>query len=223
MARLLNNDLRERTVQKVIRDTFAEREAGLKRAVAAFAGLAYVKLVDPHFLAVVNNLPPEWFLRTDSIEITWTEPSKKGRSDMVHSLISPLHLLDESSRQEKYVFFMSGVAPFPSCSLKHFASSATLSLDGSEDEPVLRKIYDGMVETARAIVKEREAMQQQLRNLLASCRTVERFVEIAPELKSFIPPEAFAERAPMPAPIVGTLITDLMKCGLKVQEVEVSA
>lgn len=50
---------------------------------------------------------------------------------------------------------------------------------------------------------------------------MQRLIEIAPELKPYIPAEAMAERAQLSVPVVGTLITDLMRSGLKLSTVEV--
>lgn len=215
MARNLTNAMRETVAGRVIRATFDAREKELKAAGVAFADKAYRLLVDEHFQAVADSLPREWFKRTESILIS-ERIEQSDRSPYVMSYRTIEELLDRRYSRIEY-FSMSRSQLFPYSAVDGYG--VRLYVTGPNAE-ALRADYAAIEEMADAFLKERSALTERINGLLHSVRTVQRLVEVAPELKTYLPDEAFEERAPMPAPIVGTLITDLMKAGLQLSTVE---
>lgn len=221
-AKPLNNDLREAIVNTVIRATFADRENELKAAVTAFADRCYAKLIPAQFAAIADSLPSDYFMRPKQIKVSYEE-NREGRGACRHTLESPLFSLENAThtRRGEYILPLSAARPVPYCMGERFDYHASLSLDGQKAKAGILKEHEGLMKTAELIVKEREQHRERLHGLLASIRTVQHLIEIAPELKPYIPAEAMAERAQLPVPVVGTLITDLMRSGLKLSTVEV--
>ena len=219
MNKPLSKDLREQIVNNVIRATFAERENELKAAVTAFADRCYAKLIPPQFAAIADSLPRDYFMRTDRLKVFCTE-KHDGNSPCKKTLVSPLINVEINinPRRNEYILLLSTAHPVPYSLGNGYDHCASLSLDGHTCKSAILKEHEGLIKTAQLIIKERDQHRERLHGLLASIRTVQRLVEIAPELKPYIPADALAERAPLPAPVVGSLITDLMRSGLKVQE-----
>lgn len=221
MSKQLTKEIRAEIVARVIRETFAQRESELKKAVTAFADRAYEKLIPEQFLAVAGSLPAEYFLHTSTINLerVW----KREKSDQIVTMDNPTDsLTPESQRINKHNgdFTMSGKRPFPHALVDNWNYRGKFRLEDGDIAKSLIKEHDGLDKVAVAIASEKKAMRDRLNALLGSIRTIKTLIDVAPELKPFIPSDAMEVRAPMPAPVVGTLITDLMKAGLKLQTVE---
>lgn len=221
MSKLLNKEIRQEIIDSVIVATYAARENALAEAVRDFADLAYLAIVPEQFIAVAASLPSNYFSRTETLEIKVIElrDGNKARRDLVNPYFS-VKEHDGFRRYEKYVFKQSKPRPLPFF-LAPGHGTTFLVLDEQDQRDELLDQHAQLERIADRIISERKQLIERLSSLLASIRTVERFVEIAPELKPFVPADALASKAPMPVPVVGTLITDLMQSGLKLSTVEV--
>lgn len=221
MSKQLTKEIRAEIVARVIRETFAQRESELKKAITAFADRAYEKLIPEQFLAVAGSLPVEYFLQTSTINLerVW----KREKSDQIVTMDNPADsLTPESQRINKHNgdFTMSGKRPFPNSLVDNWNYRGKFRLEDSAAAKSLIKEHEGLATVALTIASEKKSMGERLNALLGSIRTIKALLDVAPEMKPFIPADAMEVRAPMPAPVVGTLITDLMKAGLKLQTVE---
>lgn len=225
MARKLNKDLRKRIIDATIAATFKDRIDSLRKKVVLFADQCYEDLIPEQFSAISPSLPPEWFRTTDSIEIIVGERRKDG-TPLNYSLENPLRLVAEDrrsndlGRRSKDLFDLSEKRPFPAHLCERWELSGKFSVGNDVLGTSVKSAWQFLMNEAEKIRNESATMADRLGVLLASCLTVEAFLALSPELKPFVPAEAFKEPKKLPAPVVGTLIQDLMKSGLQLQTVE---
>ena len=223
MSKPLNNNIRQAIIDAVMVATFDARKKALVERNVAFADRAYATLIPAQFATIEKSLPPEWFLRTTTLRLN--RVIRQRQSDRVTSLESVCSILDrrQGVRNTDYDFRMSSSRAFPHSSTRLANWCGTLELDDSEASTSLIAEHEAIARDAERWLKERLERSERLSAFLASVKTVQRLVETAPELKPYIPAHALADRAPAPAPIVGSLIVDLMRSGLNLNEVEIRA
>lgn len=220
MARLLNKDIRERIISAVLTSTFSVRMDRIRKKVDSFAAECYDRLVSDFFKEQVQALPREWFIRKGSIKVSYTPEQKNYQDGLINPHKFMLKEINGSIAREELLIELERSLPFPANQAENYSSSANLSLDGSEFRKELLDHHQAILNSAKKICREYAAMKEKLVTLLYSVKSVQGLVDIAPELKPFIPAFAFEERHSMPAPVVGTLITELMKAGLRLDQKE---
>lgn len=214
MACRLTNATREIIAERVIRATFDAREKALKAAGVDFADQAYRLCIGSHFRTIAGSLPREWFYHSRDMIVA--RRIEQGNSSIyIHDLETVAVMLG-ADRWRNKAFEMSVSQPFPDSAV---SSQACVFVSGADGD-VLLAAHTALEKTAEALKKEKASLTERINGLLHSCRTVQRLMEVAPELKPYLPADAFEERAPLPAPVVGTLITDLMKSGLQLSTAE---
>lgn len=221
MSKQLTKEIRAEIVARVIRKTFSQREEELKKAVTAFADQAYEALIPEQFLSVAGSLPADYFLQTSSVR--FCHRIEKGKSEQIISLYNPTRLLDHKSasvRRNESEYSMSRKRPFPHFLGEEYNYCGKFIIRHPAGASAIVAEHERLEKVAVAIADEKKAMEERLNGFLASVRTFKALLDVAPEMKPFIPADAMEVRPPMPAPVVGTLITDLMKAGLKLQTVE---
>lgn len=222
MSKQLTKEIRAEIVARVIRKTFSQREEELKKAVTAFADQAYEALIPEQFLSVAGSLPADYFIQTAGVMFSH-RIERKGQSEQIIILYNPTRLLDHktaSVRRHEKDYAMSRKRPFPYFLANTFCHCGDFIIRHQAGASAIVAEHGRLEKVAGAIADEKKAMEERLNGFLASVRTFKALIDTAPELKPFIPADAMEVRAPMPAPVVGTLITDLMKAGLKLQTVE---
>lgn len=198
MAVTLNKIMREDIKHAIIKATFDQRVKELEQKRPAIAQRIYESLL-PDGFAEVAKAHPDWF------------PSVSAFDVYIDGNRCQFALLDNYHRID-----LPGARRIP-----RFVTGGYGTPDVQIDSKVATDIAAALTkqqEAEEALVAERKALSASLAGILASCRTVEKFLEIAPELADYVP-EAFkqaTQRGGLPAVQVGDTITKLMAAGLKV-------
>lgn len=211
MAINLNKQNRGDIINAIIKSTFDKREQELKSKHTELAQLAYEAAMPEGFIQKTKSLPDGWLCQCSMVNIkidgcTYTMPlSAKLRDDGTYQTISELNL--------------PGVRKFPANMGRHY-SAPYLNLSTSGTGAEVAAMVIAQLDAERALVREKKGLHAQLSGILHSLKTVEKFVEVAPELAQFIPEHIrnATQRSGLPTVQVGSLITSLMQAGLSIPE-----
>lgn len=218
MNKPLSKDLREQIVNNVIIATFAERENALNIGSELFAEKAYSRLIPADFAAAVKRLPKKYFSCHNQFRIARTIEAEDGNSQE-ENLVFPPRLINYIDHVNVECFPAIGCKPFPSYLVDRLGSP-TFMLDGHQKAENILDEYSDLKKKADQISGEKLYHEAKLKSFLGEFRTVKQLIEACPELKSFVPAYGLCELDQQANPVVGSLITDLMRSGLKLSTVE---
>lgn len=206
MPTYLNKQSRADILHSIIKTTFDKREAELKAQHPLLAQRVYEACMPEGFIAATQALPPDWFNRNTNIELRLD-----GRVFCLP--LNLRHRTYDGSTEESNNLSLPGTRTFPA-SLGRY-NTPVLNLDSTAHAQLARDLIQQQAQEQK-LADERASLRGQLGQLLASVKTVEKFIEAAPELEPLIPSHvrAATQRGNLPAVIVGNLITDLMAAGL---------
>ena len=211
MAPVLNNKHREDILSRIINETFKARIDELTKARIQLADMAYLENADDDFLKVASKHPKEWFCRVEDVSLRMTKDGTgSGREIEVESI----KIRKENDQWRPDPFRMSVSKPAKRDQFDYYKNAIKITLP--EDHPFLKKVkaFISDVNEYKADRKNAEAVTQ---GLLASVRTVEKLIEVAPELDKFIPDTVRAPKRTLPAVKSDTVLATLAKAGLKLQ------
>jgi len=199
----LNKTNRGEIIAAIIKATFAERIDAIKANFPVIAQAAYMQAIPAKFLDLVKGNPPEWFCWSPMIDIHYLDSNGKKTKSKFQSFNVTGRYIDRVD--------LPGARAFPKSMVSSYSSPDVTVLD--EDVLAMVKQQEEAINT---LINERGSLRQSVCAIVNSVKTVEKLIEIAPELADYIPDGIKAPPAPaLPAVIAGNVITQLMAAGLK--------
>jgi hypothetical protein len=133
----------------------------------------------------------------------------KHASFDLHKAKGSYHTWDFPLDRSTHNIKMDGPMPFPASMGTY--SSPDIIID--EQHALAPKIQE-QIDNEQQLSNERDDLRSRIWGLLNSVTTLEKLIEVAPELSGYMPePPA---RSTLPVVQVGKLVTDLMAAGLKI-------
>lgn len=207
MATVLNNKHREEMLDRIIANAFADRVAELTDARKKLADKLYFAFIPLEFLEIAGSrkAKAEWLCSTSTIQLY--EHRNSGKAYLTVASLKP-----ESKRDDNPI--MTARRPIPQNLYDQYNHRAEFIVPEDHEIRVDIIAFNRTVDEYKTA---RQELHSKVFALLASVRTVEKLVEVAPDLKQFIPADALAEKPKLPAIIVSDVLADLAKAGLKLQ------
>ncbi len=183
MTTRMNKALREKILISVLNATdLNERETELKQRIKKTVRDAVIQSLPKEFVALTEVHPKEWFGSTNSLYYG-------GEKDLI-----PLSLAKEGAYYYHAVQLDDPV-PVP-CNFRW-----DVSLHKEELLP--------LAEEAQQLTDERNALSDEIRAFLLSCRTTDQVVKRMPELGRHVPKTSY----PVPSVVPSNLLSSLTKMG----------
>ena len=211
MATVLNNKHREEILAKIINETFKSRVEALTKERILLADRAYQTFSDPEFVKVAALYPKDWFCRTEVITLRM-EPKPESPSVSREIEIESIKIRVAGEHWRPEAFRMSASRPAKEVDFNSWQRELSIKVDEGHEFIDDLRLFNVSVRSYKA---ERVEAERVTKGLLASVRTVEKLIEVAPELEKFIPASVRAPKPTLPAVQGDTVLAVLAKAGLK--------
>ena len=202
MATNLNIENRNQIKDAIINKTFAAQVEDLQAKRVALADAIYFETVPPEFIKLANRpeVPAKgWF---DTSE--YVEQASSCENVKIASIKSTVGRKDSARMSER--------RPVPSD--LHCSWGGTLYLKVTPETKALVEAFNADVQRFH---DQKEDAASKLHTLLYSVRTVEKLIEVAPELAQFIPEQFKKPKPQLPMIKSDDVIATLVKAGLKLK------
>lgn len=202
MATRLNKETREQILKSIIDATFKKRIEAAQAAKAPLALRVYNECMPPDFLEVAKTAQKGWF--PTQVKFSPFFGNDNGKTKFFDFSFEGI--------EENYLQLHD---PKPVTFRMNAASWNALNIEVTDKSLITDLLA---LETAISTIrKETEKLTQQIKGLLLSVATVEKFKAIAPELADYVPAEICNAGSSTALTVnVGGIVQQLMAAGLKV-------
>lgn len=198
----LTEEIRSKTIRRMLLALFKERFAELQRDVKALTLETYRQVIGEQNLALMKKLPKDYFQQNNAFSVRIDKGDGNSPRNMENVV---LHFLNPNGVVISYGWRIEidETVPQPT-----FMSHNGLYLRHSE--PGERKLVQKWIaieKRSNELVKETKALSDSTYQVLRSVTTVKKLIEVWPDAKDYLPPEVFEEDKALPAVVIGDLLT----------------